>query len=476
MKITATTMDAQRLFHEGIQAMSAASIQGMRVNVKHCEKQHRYLTKKCKSLSKEFLRTTMGRQWAKEFLSVNLNADDQLRTILYKKNKIKPPKLTKPSKKFPRGQASVDGESLELISKSYEDLKPFMLYKKLTKVNNTFLTGILKEQVDGIIHPFFHLHIARTFRSSSSNINFHNQPNRDKKQKKIVRSCFIPSPGYHLMAADFSGIEVGTSCCYHKDKKMLNYVRHPEKNNMHTDMAIQCFKLDKYYPDGAEKMLRKGAKNGFVFPQFYGDYYKNNAASLAAWGEIPSKGRFSKKDGRILHSGKSLGAHLISKGMPEYDDFVDHIQAVENDFWNNRFKGYRNWKKRNVKAFYKNGYLKTLTGFTCTGELSDNDINNYPIQGAAFHMLLKTYIEVNRRLRKRKMKTKLIGQIHDELVFDTHPKETEQVLEIVRQVATEWLLKEWKWIIVPMVVEANIFEVDANWATGSDTVELKAAA
>lgn len=475
MIIKATSEDARKLFHEGIQTLSSASAFGMCVDVKHCKKQHRYLTKKCKHLSKQFLNTKMGKQWSKEFMSPNLNSDDQLRTILFKKNKIKAVKTTKPSKTFPKGRESVDSESLELISRSYDDLKPYMLYKKLSKVNNTFLTGILKEQVNGIIHPFFHLHIARTFRSSSSNINFHNQPNRDKQQKKIVRSCFVPRKGNHLLTADFSGIEVGTSCCYHKDKKMLKYVRNPDKNNMHTDMALQCYLLDKYDPNGEEKMLRKGAKNGLVFPQFYGDYYKNCAASLASWAELPTKGIFRKKDGRILTTGVHLGKNLIKKGIEDYDSFVDHIQDVEYDFWNNRFKGYKNWKIKNVKEYYEKGYLKTLTGFICSGEMSDNDINNYPIQGAAFHMLLKTFNEVERRLRKYKLKTRLLGQIHDELVFDCHPKETEIVLEIVRSVATEWLLKQWKWIIVPMTIEANIFEVDANWSTSANEVKLKAA-
>jgi len=447
----------------------------MHVDVKYCEKQHKYLNKKCDKLIKKFSKTKLGKRWSKTFLSVNWNSDQQLREVLFKKSGIKPVKRTKPSKGHPKGQASCDNESLELISKSYPELKPFMEYKKLAKVNNTFIAGILKEQVNGIIHPFFHLHIARTFRSSSSNINFHNQPNRDKKQRKIVRSSFKPAPGFGIMAADFSGIEVGTSCCYHKDKKMLHYVRHPEKNNMHTDMAVQCYLLDKFVKDGLEKILRKGAKNGFVFPQFYGDYYKNNAASLASWGNLPTKGSFSKKDGEKLITGLSLGEHLIKKGIFDYDDFVDHIQEVEDDFWNNRFKGYRNWKKRNVREYYKKGYLKTLTGFTCSGEMSENDINNYPIQGAAFHKLLKTYIEVFRRLAHYKMKSFLIGQIHDELVFNYYPKEEDNVLEIVQEVACEWLPKQWKWINVPMVVEANVFDVDANWAQDSKVLELKAA-
>ncbi len=473
MKIKATTRDAQMLMHEGAQALSAATIQGMGVDVPYVEKQVKHLDLKCGLLTDEFSETPLGRKWFKSFVTTNLNSDDQLREILFDKQGLAPIKMTKPSKRFPKGQPSVDNETLELFSKIHPDLEPYILYKKLKKVKDTFLAGILREQVDGVLHPFFHLHKVKTFRSSSSNINFHNQPNRDKMQKNIVRASFIPRPGHHFMACDFSGIEVAISCCYHKDVKMLDYVRHPEKNNMHTDMAVQLYMLDKFFKDGAEKMLRKGAKNGFVFPQFYGDYFVNNAASLASWGELPTKGQFRKKDGRLLCTGVHLGQHLVNKGCPDYESFLDHVEAVESDFWNNRFKGYRDWKKRNVAQYFRKGFLNTLTGFTCSGEMGQNDINNYPIQGSAFHVLLKTFIQVFKRLNMLGFASKLIGQIHDELVFDTHPAETYDVLFIVKEVATQWLLEQWKWIIVPLVVEANIFEVDQNWSTHSRVIELK---
>ncbi len=474
MRVYATTQDAKELFLQGTIALSDATIQGMRVDVPYVKKQMKYLKKKCGMLTEEFAETPLGKKWLKTFVSPKWGSDDQLRNILYDKEKLTPTKMTDPSKMHPKGQPSVDNETLELLGKAVPDIKPFMQYKKLIKVRDTFLAGILREQVDGILHPFFHLHKVKTFRSSSSNVNFHNQPNRDKMQKKIVRRSFLPRPGYHFMACDFSGIEVAISCCYHKDPKMLNYVRHPELNNMHTDMAVQLYMLDKYVKGGSEKMLRKGAKNGFVFPQFYGDYFVNNAASLAAWGELPTKGAFGKKDGRLLCTGKHLGDHFRSKGLTQYDDFLEHVKNVENDFWNNRFKGYRDWKKQNVAQYYKKGFLKTLTGFTCSGVMGKNDINNYPIQGSAFHALLKTYIETFRRLNLKGFKSKLIGQIHDELVFDTHPDETYDVLQIVKDIATKWLLEQYSWLIVPMVVEANIFEVDNNWASDSRTIELSA--
>lgn len=473
MQISANTLAAKNLFHDGIQALSRASIRGMRIDVQYCKKQQRYLEKKVLKLEKKFLKSTVGKEWKKVYFKPNINSDAQLRDVLFKRLKIKPVKTTAPSKMFPEGQASVDNESLELLSKNVEELKDFVNYRKFNKDKNTYIDGLLKEQVDGFLHPFFHLDRARTFRSSSSNINFQNQPNRDEKQKRIVRSAFIPRSGNCLMAADFKGIEVGVSACYHKDPKMIRYVSDP-KSDMHGDMAIQCYSLDEFKKTGTEKVLRKGAKNGFVFPQFYGDYFGNNAPVLCNWGHLPTNGVFRKNDGLKLMTGQHLGLHLMNKGIDTYDDFVQHIKEVENHFWNKRFKKYSEWKKKNVEEYYEKGYLNLLTGFTCSGIMSKNDINNYPIQGSAFHCLLLTFIEVDRILTERKFKSKLIGQIHDELVFDAAPKEIDDILEIIRNTVCLWLPRYWKWIIIPLEVEANIFEPDMSWASKSSEVKLAA--
>lgn len=469
----AATDGARQLFHEGIQALSEASMRGMRIDIPYCKKQNILLTKKTKRLKEQFLGTEMGKTWKRSYVTPNINSDTQLRDILFSKMKVKSIKTTEPSEAFPNGQDSVDNETLAIISKDIPELDIFLQYKKLDKVNNTYIGGLLKETVNGIVHPGFLLDRVRTFRSSSKNPNFQNQPNRDKEQKKIVRSAFIPREGFGFLPADFKGIEVAVSPCYHKDPKMLKYVRDPS-TDMHGDMAIQCFLLDSFQKEGTEKTIRKGTKNGFVFPQFYGDYYGNNAVSLCTWVELPTKGRFSKATGLKLMTGKYLSDHLADKGIYSFDDFKDHIQSVEKDFWGRRFKVYGKWKETNVEEYYKKGWLKTLTGFVCRGIMGPNDINNYPIQGSAFHCLLKTFIEVNKRIKKYKFKSQLIGQIHDELVLEALEKERDDLLDMIREVVCYWLPKQWDWIIVPLEIEANIFDINANWASGSKEVKLAA--
>ena len=469
----AATDDARQLFHEGIQALSEASMRGMRIDTAYCQKQNVLLTKKIKRLKDTFLASSTGKLWKKEFLTPNLKSDKQLRTILFDKMKVKAVKTTTPSKMFPNGQPSVDNETLDIIAKEVPEFKKYVELKKFEKVQNTYIAGLLKETVNGIIRPNFHLDRVKTFRSSSSAINFQNQPNRDPVQKKIIRSAFIPRKGHFFLPADFKGVEVAVSPCYHKDPTMLKYVR-DSSTDMHGDMAIECFLLDEFKKAGNENTIRKGTKNGFVFPQFYGDYYGNNAISLCTWVSLPTKGKFREKTGLKLMTGKYISDHLMEKGIFTFDNFTDHIQKVEKHFWNDRFKVYNQWKKDNVKEYFEKGWLETLTGFICQGMMGPNDINNYPIQGSAFHCLLKTFIETNKRLKKYKFKSLLTGQIHDELVLDAVVKEKDDILDMIQEIVCVWLPKQWDWIIVPLEVEADIFEPDANWASKASTVKLAA--
>ena len=470
MKVVPNHPDAYKLIHDGLLALSEASMQGMCIDTDYCKKMDIILTKRIRRLKEKIESTKMGRLWRHIYQSsMLLNSDTQLANVVFNKLKAKVVNETE------SGLSSTDQTSLLAAQETVPELAHLLEYRKLSKVQGTYIQKFLKETVDGVMHPSFNLHTVVTYRSSSNNPNFQNIPNRDKELRKIARRAFIPRKGHQLMAADFSGIEVCISCCNHLDPKMIEYVKYPEKNNMHTDMAVQLYMLDKFQKEGAEKTLRKGAKNGFVFPQFYGDYYGNNAPSLMQWANMPSDGAFDKKQGLELMTGKTVGQHLIDKGVNNYRQFLDHVQDVQGDFWTKRFKVYNNWKKKNVAKYYRKGHLNLLTGFTCSGFIGQNDINNYPIQGAAFHCLLKTFIKLNQEIKARGLKSRLIGQIHDEVVLDAHPSEIETLKSLLRWIACEWLLDEWKWIIVPMEIETSLYDVDANWATDSEESILRAA-
>ena len=180
-------------------------------------------------------------------------------------------------------------------------------------------------------------------------LNFQNIPIRDKDAMMITRNCLYPREGNLLLQADYSQLEVGIAACYHKDPTMLTYLR--DDKDMHKDIAIQTFFLknfDKTIP--GHNYLRKAAKNGFVFPQFYGDYFKPCAKALVCtWGGLSSKGRWKEGQGIELKDGVHLAEHLIANKLHSLNDFEEHIRKIEEHFWNKRFPVYRDWKETHWK-------------------------------------------------------------------------------------------------------------------------------
>lgn len=104
-----------------------------------------------------------------------------------------------------------------------------------------------------------------------------------------------------------------------------------------------------------------------------------------------------------------------------------------------------------------------MTGFRLDGVYRRNEVLNYPIQGSAFHCLLWSLIEIQKELDRQRMKTLLVGQIHDSILGDSPPEELDDFLSLSEEVMTKRLLKEWKWINVPLKVEAEVSGVDESW-------------
>jgi len=456
MNFKATTADAYRLFHEGALALARAERQGIRIDVDYCNRKKKQLTRRIQHYQKKLEESELYTLWVSTFKGrTKISSNDQLSKILYGKMKIKPEKTTK------TGQGSTDEEALRRLGMPELDL--ILQIRKLDKIRGTYLDAFVREQTDGYIHPFYNLHNVRTYRSSSADPNFQNIPKRDKEAMKICRRAILPRPGNMLIEADFSSLEVNISECYHKDPVMMEYLLN-KKSDMHLDMAKQIFlfdEMDKKIPSHA--ILRQAAKNGFVFPQFYGDYYGNNAISLCDWVKIPPKGKWPEGIGIELPDGSHISDHLRNQGIKSFNAFTEHLKEVENDFWNRRFKVYGQWRKSSVSRYRKKGFLRLHTGFICSGIMRKNEIVNYPIQGSAFHCLLFTLIELDKIAQKEKWKSKIIGQIHDSILMDANPAELGRINESLQYIVKETLPKAWKWIIVPLDIEVEEYGVDQPW-------------
>lgn len=450
------TMEAHKLLHDGAIAFGQAERAGMRIDVEYCQRKKEFLTKKIKYLQAKLDDTKFIRHWKHYFGGkFNMYSNPQLSKFLYDVRKITPTRLT-----F-TGKGSTDDQAL--MELNIPELNAILEIRKITKIRDTYLEAFIREQVDGLMHPFFNLHLVRTYRSSSDHPNFQNIPKRDEEAMRICRRAIIPRPGFQLLEADYSGIEVRISACYHKDSTMLDYISDP-KSDMHLDMAKQIFILETLRKSDPGYVLRNGAKNGWVFPQFYGDYYKNCANYLACeWGKL-TQGKWHPGEGIKLTEDTFLSDHLINNKIRSFGEFVDHLEKIEKHFWGTRFREYQKWKDDLWEKYQRCGYVDLFTGFRCGGVMSKNDVTNYPIQGAAFHCLLKAFIEVARIAIKEKWRSKLIGQIHDAMVVDTHPSERNHVIETIRRESCITLPERWKWIITPLEVDVDICDIDAPWS------------
>ena len=450
------TKQAYQLLQAGTLAFARAERQGISVNIDYLNKKKIGIDKKINKLENEFKESKFYKRWCHSVKNgkPNINSNLQLSRYIYDIKRIDPFKYTG------KGNPSTDEEALKGLN--LPEVNTLLEIRKLKKIKTTYLEGFEKEQVDGIMHPFFNLHLVKTFRSSSDSPNFQNIPKRDKEAMTICRKAIIPRKGHQLLEADFSGIEVRIAACYHKDSNMLKYIT-DKTSDMHGDMAVQIFKLRKL--DRSLKghdTLRQASKNGFVFPQFYGSYYKNCAINLINWVQLPH-GEFKPDTGIEFENG-FISNHLIKKGIKCLDDMINHIKVIENDFWSKRFPEYTAWKEMWWGLYQKYGYIDLKTGFRCSGVMNKNDCINYPVQGAAFHCLLWSFIKLDEIIRNENWNSKIIGQIHDAIIMDVHPDELNHVVKTIKQITTVELAKTWDWIITPMDIEMELCPVNASWA------------
>lgn len=453
MNIQANRQEGYQLLQDGLQELSSVEAVGIRIDTRRLAWTKGKLQELTRSLRRELEEDRTWTLWRRRYgAKANLNSRDQLSVILHDELGHEVKKTTE------NGRPMMDEESLADLDHPFVNrLSKLYKYDKALK---TFLTGIEREVIDGRLHPVFNLHIARSYRSSSDSPNFQNFPVRDKEISKVIRSLFIASPGCVLVENDFKGIEVGVSACYHKDKEFISYITTPGKD-MHRDMAAQIYKLK---PEQVDKDIRYGAKNKFVFPQFYGDFYVSCARNLWEWirqGKLKGPKGDSLRDHLARHGIEELGV-CDPEQRPVPGTFEHHLKRVEQDFWDRRFRQYGRWRKQWFESYQQNGYFDLLSGFRIQGMFSRNQVINLPVQGSAFHCLLWSLIQVNKKLRMENMKSRVVGQIHDSMIADVPEEELDAYLEVVTYVV-KLLRVHYSWLIIPLEVECEISPPGKSW-------------
>lgn len=430
------------LLLQGTMQLATVERNGIYIDTEYYSRYKVRLCKKAKILINKIQCTKEVEEWRKyERKKFNPASSDHLKKLLFDILGYESDKETK------KGNRSVDEEVLDTINTDFT--KSIIALSKVSKINDTFIEGFLRECRNHILHPFFNLNSVRTFRSSSNSPNWQNVPKHDKLAQKIIRSGIKPRPGNRLIEADYSAMEVKTSACVNLDPRMLEYCR-DLNSDMHRDQSLELFFINATQ---ITKDIRFIAKNNFVFAEFYGSYYVLTAADL--WENIQGK---KTSDGYLVTD------ILADNGIYNYPLFENHVKGVEKRFWGEKFKVYDVWRKKAWENYRKCGYIDLVTGFRCFGIMRKNQILNIPIQGPAFHCLLWSLIRICKIAQREHWRSKVIGQIHDSIILDVCSDEYVYVIDSVRRVMTQDIKKYWDWIVVPLIIEIEASDIDGNWA------------
>lgn len=429
---------AFRLMMDGAQALSDVEQNGMRIDVSYLDRAIHETDKRIKILQSEIKDDKVYTIWKRRFgANTNLGSRDQLGQIIFGELQIEA------THKTATGKPKTDIEALEEIDVPF--VKKWNNIEKLKKVRGTYLLGIKRELAGEFLHPFFHLHLATTYRSSSSEINFQNLPNRDRKLAKLVRQAFIPRSKDHVIVeVDYSALEFRGAANFWKDPRMISYAS-DSSLDIHRDMAAACFCLKT---ESVSKEARTCAKNQFVFPLLYGSYFKNIATGI--WTYVGKSGTKNKE-------GIHLYDHLRGVGISDIHEYRDHVKNVELQF-RERFSRWDSDQEKWWQNYLRKGWFPLATGFICSGVFSRNFAMNAPIQGSSFHCLLWSLIQLNNWIKKHSLKTRIIGQIHDSIVADVYKSELQDYLNIAKRIMTIDIREMWKWIATPLDIEAEVAE------------------
>lgn len=446
--------EINHLFHEGSLAFADMEAEGIGGNEKYFRDTVVSLEAEVELLTADLLTSNEARRFKKKYgreiaIGDKVSQAD-LQLLFYELLKYKPLRNTPKSSK-----PSLDEKAMKSFRSDFA--KKLLRRKKIKdKWVGTYLKGFINTVVDGRIHPFFNLHRVSTLRSSSDSPNFQNIPKRDKEAMGLIRGGIVPRKGFEIMSADYKQIEVCSQSWYSNDKVLIDYVSNP-KSDMHRDAAIDIFILPK---NEISKPLRQIAKNKFVFPEFYGDYYRQCAGYI--WEELNQEAVIKTA------SEKNILDHLAEHGIISEDTLGAHLQEVEKKFWN-RFSATREWRTDVIENYKDTLMVESHFGGHRNGYLRRNQIVNTNAQMTAFHCLLWSLIEINKVRKQENWKSKIIGQIHDQIVFELWPSEKKHVLQVVEDIMCTKIKEGRPWIITPLAVEFEFSGVNNSWAVSEES-------
>ncbi len=346
----------------------------------------------------------------------NLNSPKQLGQVLFEQLRLPIIKKTKTG-------YSTDAEVLEALADEHIVVRKILEYRQLAKLKSTYLDGLLQviDRGDSKVHTTYHQTVTTTGRLSSSEPNLQNIPVRLEEGRRI-RKAFLPSPGAdYIMTADYSQIELRILAHVSQDPILIKAFLHDE--DIHARTAAEVFGVD--LADVTPEMRSRAKAVNFGIVYGISDY------GLA-------------RDLKVTRA--------------QAKDYIERYFK--------RYAGVRNYIDRVIAQARQDGYVTTLLQRRrYLPDINSRNFNlrsfaertaiNTPIQGSAADQIKLAMVNIDRRLRAEQFGSKMILQVHDELIFEVYESELEALARLVKS-EMETALQ----LLVPLRVD---IKVGTNW-------------
>lgn len=326
--------------------------------------------------------------YVKAGMTFNLASPRQLGEVLFEKLKLDPK-----AKKTKTGQYATGEDVLLKLANQHDIVNDILTYRELTKLKSTYVDALpeLVNRKTGRVHTSFNQAVAVTGRLSSNNPNLQNIPVRTERGREI-RKAFIPrNSEYILISADYSQIELRIVAAMSGDENMCAAFK--AKKDIHAATAARVYGIDE--ADVTKEMRYKAKSVNF------GIIYGQGAFGLAE-----------------------------NLGIPR----AEAKELIEN-YWK-QYGSIRTFLDQQVNFARENGYAQTLMGRkrwlrdimsanAVVRSFAERNAVNMPIQGTAADMIKLAMIRIHKEIKNKNLKSRMVLQVHDELVFDVHRSEVE---------------------------------------------------
>ena len=347
----------------------------------------------------------------------NLSSPKQLGEVLFDQLKI-----VEKAKKTKTGQYQTNEETLQKLAGTHEIITPILEYRQLKKLKSTYVDVLptLVNSTTGKIHTTFNQAVAATGRLSSNNPNLQNIPVKTAKGRE-VRKAFIASKNNRILAADYSQVELRIIAEISKDKGMLEAFN--QGLDIHSATAAKVF--DVPLKDVTKEMRGKAKMVNF------GIIYGISAFGLSQRLSIPRK----------------EAAEIIKQYFIKYPGIQEYMDNTTEFAKKHGYVETILGRKRYLKDILSKNAI--VRGF------AERNAINAPIQGSAADIIKIAMINIQKELAKKQLKSKMILQVHDELLFDV-PQEEEEILSKLVKENMEQAVS----LNVPLSVDMNFGK---NW-------------